>query len=117
MVVSMPRKGITRTDEPDMVRVQLKPNDIRSYRRADTEELLKANPGAFIIGEGPDSGENHEAPEPDRSTARGRRAAPNKARTTKPAETQTPPAETGSEQPPDGGQKPPAGMGAETKSE
>lgn len=90
MVVSMPRKGTVRTDPPDMVRVQLKPNDIRSYRRADAEELLKVTPGAFILGEGPDDADDHEVAEPDRSTARGRRAAPNKARTTEPAEPKAP---------------------------
>ncbi len=103
VVVSMPRKGTVRTDPPDMVRVQLKENDIRSYRRADVEEALKSTPGAFILGQGPDDAGEHEAAPPDPSTARGRRStassAPNKSRTTKPAEPKTPPAETGSEPP------------------
>lgn len=93
MVVNVPRKGLTNTEPPDMVRVQLKPNDIRSYRRRDAEELLAAGtyPDAFILGEQPDDA-TEEAP------AKARRSAPNKARTTtapasKPAE-QPSPAET-----------------------
>lgn len=117
VVVSMPRKGLTSSEAPDMVRVQLKPNDIRSYRRRDANDVLKANPGAFIVGEGPDDGADTTAPEPDRSTARGRRAAPNKGRQTAPTKETPPPASTEpptKETPPDqsGSTKP-----AETKSE
>lgn len=92
-MLSYPRRGITRTDDPDMVRVQLKENDIRSYRRVDVDEILKATPGAFILGaqEHDDEDVEDEAPTQRGTSARSRRsAAPNKARQTKPTE----PAET-----------------------
>lgn len=53
MPLNMPRRGETNTDPPDMVRVQLKPNDVRSYRRRDAEKILTSTPGAFILGETP----------------------------------------------------------------
>lgn len=51
MPLNLPRKGQPNTEPPDMVRVQLKENDVRSYRRRDAEEILKQTPGAFILGE------------------------------------------------------------------
>ena len=100
MVVSMPRKGLVRTEAPDMVRVQLKDNDIRSYRRADAEEILAQSPGAFIIGEQPEDDAAEAAPKP---SAKAQRTAPNKARQPKsePAQTSTAPAETKSNPPAD----------------
>lgn len=116
MPLTMPPRRRDASEPREMVRVQLKDNDIRSYERSDAEAVMAANPGAFILGDQA-TDDDHEAAEPDRSTARGRRAsgrsAPNKARTTKPAESAPPPAaETGSEPPP----ADPAGQ-AETKSE
>jgi hypothetical protein len=100
-----------------MVRVQLKPNDIRSYRRADVEEVLKATPGAFIVGEQAEDEESgtrlegtgstfEEAAEDlkTKASAKAQRSAPNKARTTKPAKSKTPPADPPSSTPPDQGQ-------------
>lgn len=86
MVVSMPRKGAVNTEPPDMVRVQLKPNDIRSYRRRDADEILAQTPGAFIIGEQEDDEIVESAP-------RAKRSAPNKARQTAPSKPTTPPAD------------------------
>lgn len=115
MVVSMPRKGLTRDEPPDMVRVQLKPNDIRSYRRRDAEELLAAGtyPDAFIIGEQADDAAEVAEPSP----AKAQRQAPNKARTTRsaPPPAGTPaPVETKAPEPTDA---PTATPPAETKSE
>lgn len=81
MVVSMPRKGVVRTEPRNMVRVQLKENDVRSYTREEAEELIVKTPGAFIVGERPE----------DEAPAKGRRSAPNKARQPK-AEPPTAPA-------------------------
>lgn len=75
MVVSMPRKGTVRTEPREMVRIQLKPNDIRSYTREEAEELIAKTPGAFIIGEEPG----------DEPKVKAQRSAPNKARQPKPA--------------------------------
>ena len=74
MVVSMPRKGLTRTEPREMVRIQLKPNDVRSYTRQEAEELIAATPGAFIVGEGPDDADAESEPKTKA------RSAPNKAR-------------------------------------
>lgn len=81
MVVSHPRHGASNSEAPDMVRVQLKPNDVRSYRRRDAEQILANTPGAFILGE-----------QPEEAAPKARRAAPNKARTTAPAATEPSPA-------------------------
>lgn len=71
---SYPRKGLVNTDDPEMVRVQLGPNDVRSFRRRDADEIMKATPGAFILGDQAES-------EPDEpASAKGRRSAANKAR-------------------------------------
>lgn len=105
MVVSMPRKGIVNTEPRDMVRIQLKPNDIRSYTRQEAEELIAKTPGAFIVGEEEGqalSGEGKtfdEAAEDFKAKAgvKAARTAPNKARQPKapaspsPAETKTEP--------------------------
>ena len=80
VVVSQPRMGTVNTEAPDMVRVQLKPNDVRSYRRRDAEQILASTPGAFILGEQAD-----DAP-------KTKRAAPNKARTPSPPKEPDPPA-------------------------
>jgi hypothetical protein len=109
MVVNVPRIVETVANDPrDMVRVQLSPNDTRSYTRMEAEKLIEGGsvPGAYILGEQPDDA-TEEAP------AKARRSAPNKARTTtapasKPAE-QPAPAETKA---PDAAADPPA----ETKS-
>lgn len=74
MVVSYPRKGLFRTEPREMVRVQLRANDIRSYSREDAKELIARTPGAFIVGVRPT---NDEAP------TKASRAAPNKARRAK----------------------------------
>lgn len=111
MVTTVPRKGIVNTEAPDMVRVQLKPNDIRSYRRRDTEEILAANPEAFIIGEQ----EEAEKAAPVKAS----RSAPNKARqpktdapapTTAPVETKSEPAPAGGQSSGDGGTPPDTGQ-------
>ena len=103
MVVKMPLKGTVNTEPPDMVRVQLKPNDIRSYRRRDAEEILAANAGAFIVGEldpnqvsQVEPGEIADLEAYDAAVADGtvtpepkaKRAAPNKARQAKARESQ-----------------------------
>ncbi len=82
MVVSMPRKGTVRTEPREMVRVQLKENDVRSYTREEAEELIAKTPGAFIVGERTE----------DAAPAKGRRSAPNKARQPKAEPTAAPPA-------------------------
>ena len=70
----------------EMVRVQLKENDVRSYSRQDAEKILAATPGAFILGE------DAEQAEPTANRAEGKtldeaaekfkaqQKAPNKAR-------------------------------------
>lgn len=81
VVVSQPRMGTVNTEAPDMVRVQLKPNDVRSYRRRDAEQILASTPGAFIVGE-----------QAEDVSRKAKRAAPNKARTTAPSQEPDPPA-------------------------
>jgi len=61
-----------------MVRVQLKPNDMRSYERSDAEAMLAANPGAYIVGEQGDPSKEAEA-KPEAET-KAKASAPNKAR-------------------------------------
>lgn len=75
MVVSHPRKGIVNTEAPDMVRVQLKPGDIRSYRRRDAVQVLESTPGSYIVGE-----EATPAPPDNGVDEKERVDAPNKAR-------------------------------------
>lgn len=73
-----PRKRAA--DEPrEMVRVMLKPNDMRSYERSEAEELIAQTPGAYIVGEQTD------APAPAETAARtaARRPAANRSRQTK----------------------------------
>lgn len=123
MPLTMPPRRRDATEPRVMVRVQLKPNDIRSYERSDADVILAANPGAFIIGDPGEDDEGAEVAEsaaPRRSSAASRRAAgsqaPNKARTTKPAETK--PTETTTTTPPGAGAgTEPPGAGAETKNE
>lgn len=81
MVVSYPRHGTVSSEAPDMVRVQLKPNDVRSYRRRDAEQILASTPGAFIVGE-----------QSEDVSRKARRTAPNKARTPAPSQEPDPPA-------------------------
>ena len=87
MVVSYPRKGLVRTEPRDMVRVQLKPNDIRSYTREEAEELVAKTAGAFIVGEQDDPAIDATAPN------KGRRSASSKPRQTAPSTPAEPPAE------------------------
>ena len=54
-----------------MVRVQLKPNDVRSYSRQDAEKIIAQTPGAFILGERTDD---------QSGGSKAQVSAPNKAR-------------------------------------
>lgn len=131
MVVNVPRIVESIANDPrDMVRVQLKPNDVRSYTRLEAEKLIATGtvPGAFIVGDPttePTSAEEtrlsgegssfEEAAEDLKGKAAARsggkakaqRSAPNKARTTtepKPADSPStpagPPVETKATEPP-----------------
>lgn len=113
MVVSYPRKGLLRTEPREMVRVQLRANDIRSYSREDAEELIARTPGAFIVGARPT---NEEAADDlkAKAGAKAQRSAPNKARTAKKSDAAPAgaPAETKESAPPEKPADP-----AETKAE
>lgn len=116
MVVSMPRKGLVSTEPRDMVRVQLKPNDVRSYTRDEAEEMIAAGQAEFIVGEQAAEDEGDAGEKAPR--VRSQRAAPNKARSTRSAPSKpppaAPPAETKGSEPPSGGTDPAA---SETKPE
>ena len=60
MVTSLPRIVEDRSEPREMVRVQFKENDIRSYTRKEAEAMIGANPGAFIVGESAEDGGQDE---------------------------------------------------------
>ncbi len=79
MAVGYPRRGTVRNEPRDMVRVQLRDNDVRSYERSEVEGLKAQYPGAFIMGEQESEG---DAP----VETKAQRSAPNKARQPKKAD-------------------------------
>lgn len=81
MAVNYPRRSPVRDEPRDMVRVQLKPNDVRSYERSEVEGLKAQYPDAFIVGE---QDAEEEAPTPD-APAKAQPTAPNKGRQTAPS--------------------------------
>ena len=76
VITTIPMKGTVSTEPRDMVRVQLKPNDVRSYSRRDSERIITTTPGAFVVGE---QGAKPASPD-DEMAEKAQPDAPNKAR-------------------------------------